>query len=392
VQEIHQAQNKLLSQGRDTSKLPAKFKRLNAVYNWWSTDDLLNLQFTEEEKVLLGLHEVWAYGFFCYSAIHVFDKYNDETAKLRKGSRVIRGGLQLSTNLMPQGELITIPLTSNIGYQNQSHVVVHLSNAEPDLGRKGFQPELQKLGEKISVAIVNRLRQWRHLLLTDKGPGASHQEELNLDDWINSQKEHEKKHPVKLSNKNFFVPVNEISITAEPNSEQDVVSLFNQLIAGGVIRGVRLMATSSHNQYDGLYRYHLTEPIENHLYDELSNPLGIENPSNKPGFTTKPYVLEFKHNFDQLIVDFENEEKNESSINLAIVWDLGTKYKERYQVVSLLLPDNTHLRQFHGLTHELHDDNTGEKRMDVIVLSELISFLNDRKKENKNQEDLYSIP
>ena len=92
---------------------------------------------------------------------------------------------------MPQGELITIPLTSNIGYQNQAHVIVHLSNADPDLGRKGFQPELQKLSEKLSVSIVNKLKGWRSLLLNDSGPGTPHQEELNIDEWVNIQKARE---------------------------------------------------------------------------------------------------------------------------------------------------------------------------------------------------------
>lgn len=46
---------------------------------------------------------------------------------------------------MPQGELIQIPLTRNIGRQNQAHVVVHFENCTVDLGRKGFQKEITDL-------------------------------------------------------------------------------------------------------------------------------------------------------------------------------------------------------------------------------------------------------
>jgi len=382
-------QQRLLDADKDPSKLPAKFKRLNAVYDFWNSTQLKALNITEEEKVIIDRYRVWAYGFFCYSAPKVFDRYSDERVRLRKGLRVIRGGLQLATNAMPQGELITIPLTSNIGYQNQSHIVVHLDNADPDLGRKGFQPELQKLGERIAVAIVTKLKQWRHLLLTDRGTGGAYEEELALDEWINTQKEYEQAHRLSLSHKHFFIPVNEISITAEPRSEQDVVALFNQLVAGGVIRGVQLMAASSHKQYDGLFRYHLKAPLAHHMYDETDNPLGLQDTQHPEGFVTKPYVLEFKHCFNALIEDFENEEKYASAINLAVVWEMGTRYKERYQVVPLLTPDNLHLRQFHGVTHELYDDNTGEKRMDVIVLSELITFLNDRPMSLKEQSERY---
>jgi hypothetical protein len=390
ISDITAEQDKLLKGGKDPSKLPMKFKRLNAVYDIWETAAIKTMVSTAEEKALCDQFGVWAYGFFCYSAPKVLDWYNDETAKLRKGLRILRGGLQLATNSMPQGELITIPLTSNIGYQNQAHVVVHFDRAEPDLGRKGFQPELQKLAERISVALVNKLKHWRHLLLTDHGPGDVHQDDLKLDDWVTLQKEYEKKHPIALTHKNFFIPVNQISISAQPNSEQDVVALFNQLVAGGVIRGIQLMASSSHQQYDGLYRYHFRSPIDNHTYDEDDNPLGVSMvPQNKDGFLSKPYVLEYKHSFDLLLADFDNEEKSESSVSLAVVWKMGTKYKERYQVVSLLLPENLHLRQFHGITHEMHDDDTGVKRMDVIVLSELVAYLNDVNACEKEQEKLY---
>lgn len=389
VTDILAEQQRLLSLGKDSSKLPVKFKKLNAVWDEYPPDQLKLLSLSENEKALIDTHEVWAYGFFCYSAPRVFDYYNDSVARLRKNMRILRGGLQLATSAMPQGDLITIPLTSNIGYQHQAHVVVHLRDADPDLGRKGFQPELTKLAERISAGLVNRLKQWRHLLLSDSGPGGTHQEDLNLDDWINAQREHEKAHPIVLTNKNFFVPLNEIAITAEPSSEQDVVSLFNQLIAGGVIRGIRLMAASSHQQYDGLFRYHLRPPIANHLYASGTNPLGIENQQNKEGFASKPYVLEFKHTFDALMVDFDNEEKTEASINLAVVWELGTRFAERYQLVSLLTDENRHLRQFHGVTHELHDDHTGDKRMDLVILSDLFRFLNGEEEEGKRQAALY---
>lgn len=389
VSDITAEQLSLIAQGKDPSKLPPKFKKLNGVYEFWGAHELLAMATNDEDKALITKYGVWAYGYFCYSAVRVFDKFNDETANLRKGQRILRGGLQLATNAMPQGELITIPLTSNIGYQNQSHIIVHLSNADPDLGRKGFQPELQKLSERLSASIVNKLKGWRGQLLNDSGPGTEHQEELNIDEWINAQKEHEKSHPIQLKNPNFFVPINEVSISAEPKSEQDVVALFNQLLAGGVIRGIKVMASSSHKQYDGLYRYHLAAPIINHIYDKDKNRLGVEETKMAEGFTTKPYILEFKHGFDQLMTDFDNEEKSESSIHLAVVWDMQSRYKERYQVVPLLHPDNIHLRHFHGVTHELHDDHSGQKRMDVIVLSELISYLNDPSVEIHNQNKKY---
>jgi len=389
VADILAAQQTLIEKGRDPSKLPYKFKKLNGVYDFWQTEKLKDLVTDNEHKELIETYGIWAYGYFCYSAPRVLDKFSDETAGLRKGLRILRGGLQLATNSMPQGDLIRIPLTSNIGYQNQAHIVVHLSNAEPDLGRKGFQPELQQVAERISVVIVNQLKRWRHLLLRDSGPGLSHEDELKLDDWINTQKAYEAKNPINLENENFFVPINRVSITAQPVSEQDVVALFNQLIAGGVVRGVRVMASSGHKQYDGLFRYHLAAPLQNHVYDATTNPLGVIDPRYDEDFVSKPYVLEYKFDLDRLIEDFENEEKQEGDIDLVIVWSVGKRWKERYRIVSLLIEDNLHLRPFHGITHELYDDNTGDKRLDLVVLSDLVFYLNDPAACSATQEHLY---
>jgi hypothetical protein len=183
---------------------------------------------TEDETALARAHGVTAYGFFCYS-VRVWDQFNDEILGLRKGQRILRGGLQLATDHMPQGDLLLIPLTSNIGYQSQSHVVVHFQNADPDLGRKGFQPELKSLAEDIAVSIVGQLRRWRGNLKHDSGAVPSIVNEGNLYDWINRQVKHEEAAPLTLSNKNFFAPLHEISITSKPLSEQDVIVLFNQL-------------------------------------------------------------------------------------------------------------------------------------------------------------------
>ncbi len=56
---------------------------------------------------------------------------------------------------MVQGDLSIIPLTSTIGYQANSHVIVHFADGNPDMGRKVFQPELKDLGEILAVRAVN---------------------------------------------------------------------------------------------------------------------------------------------------------------------------------------------------------------------------------------------
>jgi hypothetical protein len=376
VETIVQEQQRLIQKQQDPSKLPDKFRKLNAVYGFWDTAKLAELADGESTKQLITDYQIQAYGYFGYS-VKLWDQFNDTIAKLRKGMRILKGGLQLATDHMPQGDLLVIPLTSNIGYQNQSHVIVHFQKADPDLGRKGFQPELRDAAEHLASSIVNRLKKWRHLLKADTGASPSIIGESKLDVWIKEQENHEANHPLKIANPNFFAPLNEISITATPVSEQDVIVLFNQLIAGGVVRGLRLLATSSHQQYDGIFRFFVNEPLNNHLFDKATNPLGVQELKHDKAFTSKPYVLEYKHNLDALIQEFENDEKSESHILLAVAWDIGEQWKKRYSVTSLLDLENLQHREFHGLTHIFRDERTGDSRFQTIILSELITYLND---------------
>ena len=292
-----------------------------------------------------------------------------------------------SNNGMIQGDLLVIPLTSNTGYQNQCHVVIHLLDADPDLGRKGFQPELKEAAEYLSVMIVNRLKKWRSLLKSDTGAKPDITKEIELHEWIKQQEEHESLYPLELTNKNFFAPTYEISITSVPQSEQDVIVLFNQLIAGGVIRGLKLLATSQVKQYDGVYKFVIKKPLENHEYDKHSNPLGVEELHFKKEHTSPPKVLEYKYNIDALIHEFETEYKSEKDIHLAIAWELGDEWRKKYEATSLLDLENLHQRDFHGLTHIL---DSGTTKFHVIALRELLEYLNDVDGVQKYHQEKYS--
>lgn len=386
IDEIIAAQQKNIDKGKDSSKLPAKYRKLNGLWTVWSAQDIEKLLVGSEPDTikLIKNHNVEAYGFFCYST-KVWDHFSDSLLNLRKGLRILKGGLQLATDGMPQGDLLIIPLKSNIGYQNQTHVLVHFSNAFPDLGRKGFQPELRSLAESISVSMVNHLKKWRRYLKKDTGVPPVIKDEAKLDEWIQGQRKHEQEHPLLINNPNFFIPVNEISIRSEPLSEQDVVVLFNHLVSGGVIRSIKLMASSTHNKYDGIFRFVVKNPIENYLYDDETNPLGVLEIVDAEEFTSQPYVLEYKFNLDALIQEFESGEKSEGDINLVIAWDIGDDWRRRYTVISLLIMDNMQHRPFHGITHAFLDDNTGEQRFFGIIIKDLIEYLHDSKVTELNQ-------
>ncbi|MEH7442068.1 ATP-binding protein [Bacillus sp. JJ1122] len=403
ISEIIKVRSKLAEKGDTLDKLKPQYKNLNAVYKFYHTRDLI-AEFSasgnsddsqasqdSEEESLLKEYTVTAYGFFCYSR-KVWDTYNDELLKIRKGQRIISGGIQLATNNMPQGELIAIPLTFETGYQYQTHVIVHFIKADPDLGRKGFQPELVNLAQQIGVKIVNFLKGYRKAhLMKDGGGKPKLKKQAKKEQWIEDQKNYETANPLIIKHEKFFLPTKEISITSLPRSEQDVIVLFNQLVAGGVIRGIKLLATSQHQQYDGIFRFSFSKPKENHIFDKESNPLGITNEMWEDDLEKGPTaILEYKQNVDALLEEFENGEKDEKDIYLVVAWDIGMHWKEKYNVVSYLDLDNYHHRIAHGITHAFMDDYNENPKMYGIILSELVSYLNDLEKEQENQRNKYN--
>lgn len=387
LQKIVDVQKKAINAGKDPTKAIAKFRNSNGIYEAFSIDEILEIaNLSKEEVALAKTHNVTAYGYFTYS-VEIWDQLNDKKAKLRKGLRIIRGGLQIASNGMPQGELITIPLSRVIGYQNQSHVIVHYEGAEPDLGRKGFQPELKELAEKIASTVTNQLSARRgDILKPNSGAQVNIEKELKVHEWLKHQEQHEADHPLVLKNDGFFLPTKKISVMCVPQSEQDVIVLFNQLIAGGVIRGMKLLATSQSSQYDGVFRFSADEPLSTFEFDETLNPLGVFEEQLIRTYTTQPKVLEYKFCLDGLINEFEGGDKHENDVDLAIFWKMGKEFKKEYSVISYLDEEQTHHRPHHGLTHRLSSANS---HIEVICLEELFQLLNDPKNAQEFQQSRY---
>ena len=369
--------------------LPSRYKNLDAFYETWDTNEVKSLlAFTNEELEICNRFEPSVYFAYVYS-LKVWDAFN-QTLSVRSNLKILYGGIQVAANNMPQGEIIQIPLRRNIGRQNQVHFLIHFNNCSADLGRKGFQKEIVDFSKEIASRLVDGpLKKFKHVLRPTTGASPDLMREKEVEDWKDEMSEYEKTNPLQLINQHFFLPLNRVSITSIPTREQDVIALFNQLVAGGVIRGIRIMSTNERLTYDSLYRIILEEPIENHVHDNGSNPLGVQrdiiDEFKEIPFVSKPRVLEYKFSLDGLIENIEDGSKNSNDIGLVVVWETGEDYQGNYQITSLLDENNLSLRQYHGLTHLMTNVNTGQKEIDLIVLKELIEFLNDPIKSQKEQ-------
>lgn len=371
--------------------LPNKFKNLDLFYDKLNTTELITfLSLSNEEIDFCSNFKPTVYFAYAYSA-KFWNAFN-ESLGIRSNYKIISGGIQLAANNMPQGEIISIPLARGTNRQNQIHLIFHFEHCTADLGRKGFQKEIVDFAQEISRKLIEGpLKKVKSKLRPITGIIPDLIRQKALDDWKEEMKNYELNNILELSNPHFFLPTQKISITSYPSREQDVIALFNQLLAGGVIRGIQIMATNERSTYDGLFKIKFDNNKQHLQYNETTNPLGVLEDilDSHEGFLSEPKVLEYKYSLDGLIENLEDGSKNSNDIDLIVVWETGKDFLGNYSITSLIDEDNLNLRQYHGVTHLMTNITNGQKEMDLIVLSELISFLNNPKIEVLNQQKKY---
>jgi hypothetical protein len=390
VQSLHDITRALDSISGDSTtkftKLQAEYKRLDCIYEVWNKDEILRegsyfaSTLDDEKRLLIEKHNVIVYGCFLRSA-RMWGQLNDETFGLRKGQRIIQGGLQLATDFMVQGDLSIIPLTSTIGYQANSHVVVHFTDASPDLGRKVFQPELKDLAEDLSVRAVNTFKRFLQHLKPEMGPNTITPEK-ELHEWKRDQENHRDRSPLTFAHDGM-----RIAIVSTPQQEQDVIALFHELVGAGVLRGYRFFGTMQNDRYDSLF--FMDYGGEDILFNASGKQrLGV-NRAYKLPFLTEPKVLEYKYSFDSLVDDIENEEKFAKQIDLVVCWNAGSTYKSRFYLQSLLIADEGSGRQLFGATHHAFASGSREATFEVLILEDLLNWLQDPSTEEARQKFTY---
>ncbi|HDL8287317.1 TPA: ATP-binding protein, partial [Yersinia enterocolitica] len=309
LRDLTDESKKVYDKGGLNPKIPSKLKNIECIYDTLDREELLAL-LNLDEKEQESIEKLDPVLYFSYmSTAKVWPTFN-ESLNLRKGQSILIPGVQICANNMPQGDVIQVPLNRNIGRQNQISVVVHFNNCNPDMGRKGFQSEVVELSKSISRKIIENVIQskFKDFLKSNSGASPDLRREHRVSEWKKEFEKHEIDCPLNLISEHFFKPTNKISITSVPTREQDVIALFNQLIAGGVIRGVNIMSTNERFIYDGMYRVSFKPPLENHVFDEGKNPLGVidDHVKEMDDFKSEPKILEYKFSLDGLIENIED--------------------------------------------------------------------------------------
>lgn len=239
IKEYGEIKKAVMAADGDSNKIPQDFKRVDAFYGVWTADQILEdgspfagQQFTAEDEALLRRHDVSVYGCFLSSAKQ-WAIYQKDVLRVRSTPLLMKGGLQIASDNMIQGDLFVIPLTSTIGYQAATHVIVHFVDGNPDMGRKVFQPELKVLAESLAKQVVNIFKRYLHLMREDTG-APNIVDDTDTYNWLDEKKKYRMENPLE-----FAYEDRHLAYTCSPNSEQDLVALFHELIGLGVIQGIR---------------------------------------------------------------------------------------------------------------------------------------------------------
>lgn len=375
--------------------MPARYTNLHFLHDVWTAAEV---KAVVDEGAPEGSHEIVAkyeptvrmeYG---YSA-RIWRTANEQL-QIRQGQQVFRPGIQLAANDMPQGDVIAVPLRRYIGRQNQVHFLIHFENYTPDLGRKGFAKSLVEFAEWLSVTIIqNHVAACAKAALKhDSGAQVDLQRAVDLSQWKKEMLLHEEVSPLVLSSPHFFHPTQKISILSTPTREQDVIALFHELLSGGVVRGINVLATNERLTYDGLFKLGYGSDRDLYVFDAVKNPLGVSeaNADALLGMTLPdPRVLEYKFSVDGLMNDLATGDKNINEMDLCVAWDLGTDYQEHYRVTTVLVPENLDSRQHHGVTHVLQDADNGAPMCQLIILKDLVQYLTNPEATIATQRDLF---
>ncbi|MGX9426148.1 MULTISPECIES: ATP-binding protein [Bradyrhizobium] len=363
------------------NRLNDKFRRLDAMYEVWSgkevlADPVLSRNLDDDQRVLVEKHNITVYGCFVSTA-KSWSVFQKDSLKVRANAVLLRGGLQLASDFMPQGDLAVIPLTSTIGYQANTHVIIHLTDGNPDMGRKVFQPEIKTLGDELARRAVDVFKRYLALMREDTGI-SNIQSSRVLWEFKKQQEEHLAKHPLQYRSGD-----RKLSIMSEPQSEQDVVALFHELLGLGLLQGLGIYATSESEKYDCIFQADVSSREQ--LYSE-KQPLGVSERALEEG-QSPPWVLEYKFDSDSLIADFSKELKHISDVRLLVCWAIGAKTRAEFTLRPYLAGDEGSTRQIFGTTHAAYQDR--ELRFDIIALQDLLAFVRDPDGESARQRQLY---
>ena len=356
----------------------------------------------------------------CISAIlkeslnSINDDLNYDKAMIKSGAGYTPG-VYLSIDGMPTGIRIGNWVEEKGANYLRYYVIVDCSLAisnELDSGRKGISQyranQISDFAFSLKDAKIYNSDKFHAYAISeltsrvdDKGLSDLFCEEEEANDFskrvkrAKSAKEEQEKDPVAQ-----FV-INNSSLIHVPDNEEEVRTLFHELLAKGIIKGYKTVFDAANRSvYDSALDYYIDVDEQN---SNLKDPNGYSesvlsflqtNKVKKIDFNTwkkrckhsKEQVLctEFKYGLNDLLYDLLkiNSSKLSNEIDIVITWDysIADELKKECQYTNIVSPkDNC----FHSVTNKLKITNPDSTTFYCICLKKVIENIlnyNDNRK------------
>lgn len=283
-------------------------RKYAAVHKRWTAEEIIGESpaLESEEIDKLRQHLKWVDGYLAYST----DVMKEINTRLGGRSSLLRHGIRIAVDGIPQGRGVDLSLTSSQGLDRQSHIVMSFEGLELDTGRKISADEvvasaISKLGQRV----VGVLKEYRWAMKKKDRPDVA----SDLETWRTGIESRSQTSLVReLFKRKNLPPV----FRVDPDNESEVIALFVSLVGNGLLKGYQLDAISGFARYDALCSVDSISAAVTNLDDGLS----VRDKELGPNGQSK--VLEFKYSFDSLIQDFEEKVKNPAEIDFVVCWDL----------------------------------------------------------------------
>lgn len=297
------------------------------------------------------------------SKSHV-NSFNESIGALN-GGFAVEHGTWLSICGMPIGVCIDpfdhsnyLPFTVICDIQDES------IRKELDAGRKGISSyRMEQIAEKARELLVDRN------FIKYRGYVVGGADQRITNPLYNPMKELE-----KLKKEKTFHSIGLVNSYLPPREEQEVISIFIELLAIGVLIGYSAQVMSGFQVYDGLFSYKLKQDDGN-LYSE-SNKYGVYQKifQQNGGVLEKDILVEFKTNLGQIYRDVEKNKKDVSQIDILVCWDAETTSSEDLQKEKgdVLRARDVTENVFYGVTHQLMGLGRQQSALPIISLKHII--------------------
>jgi hypothetical protein len=275
----------------------------------------------------------------------------------------VENGIWLAIDGLPTG--ICLDSLSHASYLPFT-VIVDVNKEvrnELDSGRKGIT---DYRAEQIVVAVKK--------LLKDKKFIDYREYVLGVDTRIISDGYDPKKELwEKLTRKTYFENIDLVHKYYPVENEQEVITLFIELISKGLLPGYFPKVVSGFDVYDGLFDYKCD------FDDRLmlpNDPLGLsESVKNRYPNIEKEIVIEFKTYLKGIFKDIKEVKKRLEDIDLLVCWSVEyEKVNEFVETEGILLKEvDQSENYFYGVTHEVIGLGRNTKFLPIIELKSVLN-------------------